>query len=82
MRRNCETDWAQRFPQYAVSEWIGHDILVSASHYLAVPSELYARASEAAPSVKVAEDRLGQGEHQAAPKQSDEQIAPNPAPNT
>jgi integrase len=21
MRRNCETDWAQHFPQYAVSEW-------------------------------------------------------------
>jgi hypothetical protein len=24
MRRNCETDWAQRFPQFVVSEWIGH----------------------------------------------------------
>jgi integrase len=45
MRRNCETDWAQRFPQYAVSEWIGHDIRVSATHYLAVPEELYAKAA-------------------------------------
>jgi integrase len=45
MRRNCETDWAQRFPQYAVSEWIGHDITVSATHYLAVTEELYQRAA-------------------------------------
>jgi len=41
MRRNCETDWAQRYPQYAVSTWIGHDITVSARHYLQVPEELY-----------------------------------------
>jgi len=45
MRRNCETDWAQRFPQYAVSEWIGHDITVSAIHYLAVTIELYEKAA-------------------------------------
>jgi len=41
MRRNCETDWAQRYPQYAVSAWIGHGIEVSARHYLQVPEELY-----------------------------------------
>ncbi|MFC1634813.1 tyrosine-type recombinase/integrase [Planctomycetota bacterium] len=41
MRRNCETDWAQRYPQYAVSAWIGHGIEVSAKHYLQVPEELY-----------------------------------------
>jgi integrase len=45
MRRNCETDWAQRFPQYVVSEWIGHDITVSATHYLRVPKELFAKAA-------------------------------------
>ena len=28
LRRNCETDWAQTYPQYAVSVWIGHDITV------------------------------------------------------
>lgn len=48
MRRNCETDWAQRFPQYAVSEWLGHDITVSAAHYLTVTAELYERAAAAA----------------------------------
>jgi integrase len=41
MRRNCETDWAQVYPQYAVSTWIGHGIDVSARHYLQVPKELY-----------------------------------------
>jgi len=45
MRRNRETDWAQKYPQYAVSEWIGHDIMVSATHYLAVPEELYSKVS-------------------------------------
>ncbi len=55
MRRNCETDWAQQFPQYVVSEWIGHDITVSATHYLQVPAILFDQASgrtaEAARSV-------------------------------
>ena len=41
MRKNCETDWAQVYPQYAVSTWIGHGIEVSARHYLQVPKELY-----------------------------------------
>ncbi len=45
MRRNCETDWAQRYPQYAVSVWIGHDIQVSARHYLQVPAELYTKVA-------------------------------------
>jgi integrase len=45
MRRNCETDWAQRFPQYAVSEWLGHDIAVSAEFYLAVTDDLYQKAA-------------------------------------
>ncbi len=38
---HCETDWAQVYPQYAVSTWIGHGIEVSARHYLQVPKELY-----------------------------------------
>jgi integrase len=41
LRRNCETDWAQRYPQYVVSYWMGHDISVSARHYLEVPEQLY-----------------------------------------
>lgn len=51
LRRNCETDWAQKYPQYAVSVWIGHDITVSARHYLQVPEELYQKVSNHAPAV-------------------------------
>lgn len=45
LRRNCETDWAQKYPQYAVSTWIGHNIQVSARHYLQVPEELYEKVA-------------------------------------
>ena len=45
LRRNCEIDWAQKYPQYVVSCWIGHDIAVSAKHYLQVPEQLYNQAS-------------------------------------
>lgn len=45
MRRNCETDWAQVYPQYAVSTWIGHGIEVSARHYLQVLEELYEKVA-------------------------------------
>ena len=45
MRKNCETDWAQVYPQYAVSAWIGHGIEVSARHYLQVPEELYEKVA-------------------------------------
>jgi integrase len=57
MRRNCETNWAQRYPQYAVSAWIGHGIQVSARHYLQVPEELYdkvAATKEASNATKTA----------------------------
>jgi integrase len=50
LRRNCETDWAQAYPQYAVSAWMGHSIEVSARHYLQVPRELYEKAAGATPS--------------------------------
>ncbi len=34
------------FPQYAVSKWIGHSILVSGRHYAnSVPDELFDRAA-------------------------------------
>lgn len=46
LRRNRETDWAQEFPQYVVSVWMGHDITVSAKHYLQVPEEIYEKASQ------------------------------------
>ena len=45
LRKNAETDWAQRFPQYVVSYWIGHSIEVSEKHYLQVPEELYEKVA-------------------------------------
>ena len=46
LRKNCETDWAQEFPQYVVATWMGHGIEVSARHYLQVPEQLYDMASQ------------------------------------
>ena len=67
MRRNCETDWAQRLPQYAVSVWIGHDITVSAKHYLQVPEELYEKlAAGAMPTAPPAGDASARTEAPAA----------------
>ena len=46
LRRSCEKEWAMEFPQYAVSKWIGHSILVSGRHYAnSVPDELFDRAA-------------------------------------
>ena len=46
LRRSCEKEWAMMFPQYAVSQWIGHSITVSGKHYAnAVPDELFDRAA-------------------------------------
>jgi hypothetical protein len=42
LRRSCEIEWAQTYPQYAVSRWIGHSITVSGRHNAnAVPDELF-----------------------------------------
>ena len=45
LRRNRETDWAQEYPQYAASVWMGHDMAVSEKHYLQIPDQLYEAAS-------------------------------------
>ena len=45
LRKNCETNWAQKYPQYVVSVWMGHDINVSAQYYLQVPEQLYKQVS-------------------------------------
>ncbi len=42
LRRSCEIQWAQIYPQYAVSKWIGHSILVSGRHYAnSIPDSLF-----------------------------------------
>jgi hypothetical protein len=51
LRRSCEKQWAMEFPQFAVSKWIGHSILVSGRHYANdVPEELFDRAAAHAPA--------------------------------
>ena len=46
LRQSCEKEWAMKFPQYAVSKWIGHSITVSGRHYANnVPDELFAKAA-------------------------------------
>lgn len=49
LRRSCETDFASRFPQHAVSEWIGHSQAVSHKHYLQVTDDLFESASAGEP---------------------------------
>jgi hypothetical protein len=47
LRASCEIEWAQKFPQFAVSRWIGHSITVSGKHYAnMVPDELFDRAAQ------------------------------------
>ena len=48
LRQSCETEWAQEFPQHAVSAWLGHSEEVSRKHYLLVPDELFERAAKSA----------------------------------
>jgi integrase len=46
LRRSCEVEWASEYPQFAVSQWIGHSITVSGKHYAnSVPDELFERAA-------------------------------------
>ena len=46
LRRSCETEWAMHFPQYAVSQWIGHSMQVSERFYLQVPDDLFDAVSQ------------------------------------
>jgi hypothetical protein len=47
LRRSCEIEWAQKFPQFAVSKWIGHSITVSGRHYASmIPDDLFAKAAD------------------------------------
>jgi integrase len=60
LRRSCEIEWAQRFPQYAVSRWIGHSITVSGKHYANnVPDELFDRVSGAQQKAQHSSEELG-----------------------
>ena len=49
LRQSCEKQWAMKFPQFAVSKWMGHSITVSGRHCANdVPDELFDKAAELA----------------------------------
>ena len=51
LRQSAENDWARAgHPQAVVSRWIGHDIKVSARHYLTVLESDYADKAGGAPA--------------------------------
>ena len=64
LRKNCETDWAGRFPIHVVAEWLGNSPEVAMRHYLRAEPQDYLRASGL--------DRLGeQGDNAADVEQSE-----------
>ncbi len=68
LRRSCEIEWAQTFPQYAVSRWIGHSISVSGKHYAnAIPDELFERVGnhEAQNAAQNTAEQPRTGKHRA-----------------
>ncbi len=61
LRQSCEKQWAMEFPQYAVSKWIGHGIIISGRHYANdVPDELFERAAKASAQAAVSAQRQAQ----------------------
>jgi len=71
LRRSCEKQWAMIFPQYAVSQWIGHSISVSGKHYAnSVPDELFDKAAQNAAQQPAASGRAGSLCEHANPTES------------
>ncbi len=65
LRRSCETDFAKKHPQHAVSAWMGHSMKVSERFYLQLTDDLYAAATaddeRAADSAAVERGTLSHG---------------------
>ena len=36
LRRSCQTEWAEEFPEHVVASWIGNSVVVARRHYLKV----------------------------------------------
>lgn len=56
LRSSCEKEWADAgHPQYAVSRWIGHSILVSGKHYAnAATDKAFEAAAAGGPAARIA----------------------------
>jgi hypothetical protein len=65
LRASCETEWASKFPQHAVSAWIGHSVDVSAKHYLRITDHLLDMASDKS-ATKSAAVKRGTGSQEVA----------------
>lgn len=52
LRRSRETQWAMKYPAYAVAQWMGHSVAVSAKHYVQVVDDLYDQAASEATAVE------------------------------
>lgn len=77
LRASCEKEWANTFPQYAVSKWIGHSIHVSGRHYAnAVPDEIFDRAAELMGDSQSAQRQAQRNMHE--PHGTDQKLAPLP----
>ncbi len=61
LRRSCQTEWVQEFPEYAVAAWIGNSTVIARRHYLKIPDELLRKASG---------QKMGGAESGAAPAQT------------
>lgn len=59
LRRSRETEWAMKYPAYAVAQWMGHSVAVSAKHYVQVVDALYDQAAgEGVAAESAAAERL------------------------
>jgi integrase len=79
LRRSCEIEWAQRYPQFAVSQWIGHSITVSGKHYANnVPDELFEKATMAPDQSLAAQNAAQQSAESACTIPQERKVGPEP----
>jgi len=79
LRRSCEIEWAQRYPQFAVSQWIGHSITVSGKHYAnSVPDELFEKATAQSQS-QAAQNQAQQSAELARTPSQAQEAGPEPS---
>jgi len=45
LRKNCETDWSEKYPIQAVTDWLGNSPQVALAHYLRTEDGLFDKAA-------------------------------------
>lgn len=82
LRASCEKEWAMRWPQYAVSSWLGHSMSVSGRHYLnKIPVELFERAAGKVGQIQGRKQAILGGIDAKQKNSAEEQIVENSAEN-